>query len=212
MRKKFKGIFGKEKIMEYAIKEITKTKELLGKTIEFGYNPKTDSLIEWTIIAQDKEKILIWSKEIISQKTFSDVLHKDDLNLYKNSNVRKYLNEEFIKVFSKSEKEFIVDNSKDLIYILSEDDLKRYLSIDYHKENEVLRAKPNGLLFSEGFETNESGYGKYWLKNFDSRHDYASIVDSFGNITRAKIDNKNVGIRPAMWIKKDRMHKLIEEK
>lgn len=198
--------------MEYAIKEITKTKELLGKTIEFGYNPKTDSLIEWTIIAQDKEKILIWSKEIISQKTFSDVLHKDDLNLYKNSNVRKYLNEEFIKVFSKSEKEFIVDNSKDLIYILSEDDLKRYLSIDYHKENEVLRAKPNGLLFSEGFETNESGYGKYWLKNFDSRHDYASIVDSFGNITRAKIDNKNVGIRPAMWIKKDRMHKLIEEK
>ena len=198
--------------MEYAIKEITKTKELLGKTIEFGYNPKTDSLIEWTIIAQDKEKILIWSKEIISQKTFSDVLHKDDLNLYKNSNVRKYLNEEFIKVFSKSEKEFIVDNSKDLIYILSEDDLKRYLSIDYHKENEVLRAKPNGLLFSEGFETNESGYGKYWLKNFDSRHDYASIVDSFGNITRAKIDNKNVGIRPAIWIKKDRMHKLIEEK
>ena len=88
---------------------------------------------------------------------------------------------------------------------------KDFLSIYSYKENDFLRAKPNGVLFSKGFETNESGYGKYWLKSFDSRHDYAKIVDSFGNITRAKINNPNIGVRPAMWLKKERYHRLIEE-
>lgn len=201
-----------EKYYLNTIKAINEEKNLLGKTIEYGYDPKTDSTILWEIISVENDKVLVWSKEIIYQQTFSDSLNQNDIDLYKHSLVRKYLNEEFIKYFSKAELEFIVDNNKDKVYLLSEDDLMRYLPIDYHKENDFLRAKPNGLLFSKGFETNESGYGKYWLKSFDSRHDYAKIVDSFGNITRAKINNLNVGIRPAMWIKKERQHKLIEEK
>ena len=197
--------------MEYEVKELKTKRDLIGKTIEFGYDPKTCSQIEWNILSVEGDKMLIWSKEIIEALPYSKELHKDDLNLYKNSNIRKYLCEEFIKLFSKSEQDFIVDNGKDKVYILSVEDISRYLSIDFHKENEILRAKPNGILFSKEFETNESGYGKYWLKTFDSRHDYASIVDSFGNITRAIINNLNVGIRPAMWIKKDRIHKLIED-
>ncbi|MCR5786517.1 MAG: DUF6273 domain-containing protein [Acholeplasmatales bacterium] len=184
---------------------------LIGTEIKFGYDPKSESPLSWKIIALDHDKVLLWSNFIIKDMPYSNDLKKEDYNLYYNSLIRNYLNKDFMKYFSSSELSQIESNGKDKVYILSIDDLNRYMSIEYQKENSNLRARPTPLLFSNDFETNESGYGKYWLKNNDSKHDYASIVDSFGNITRAKINNPNIGVRPAIWIHLDKRFKLIEE-
>jgi hypothetical protein len=58
--KKFGG-----KDMEYEVKELKTKRDLIGKTIEFGYDPKTCSQIEWNILSVEGDKMLIWSKEII---------------------------------------------------------------------------------------------------------------------------------------------------
>jgi len=184
---------------------------LIGTEIKFGYDSKSEKELVWKIIALEKDKVLLWSKYIIKDVVYSKELKKEDINLYYNSEIRKYLLNDFLSYFSKAELSQIESNGKDMVYILSNDDLNRYMSIDYQKENVELRARPSSPLFTKGFETNESGYGKYWLKNNDSKHDYASIVDSFGNITRAKINNTNVGVRPAIWIHLDKRFKLIEE-
>lgn len=189
-----------------------KENNLVGKSLKFGFNKDENNMIDWTIIAESKDAILLWSDNILKDIVFSNELHQDDYNLYLNSCIKEYLNTKFLDNFSELELNVIEDFKKDKFYILSEDDLIRYLSVDYKTENRSLRAKPSSSLFSNGFETNESGYGKYWLKNYDSKHDYAKIVDSFGNITRAKINNPNIGIRVAVWIKKAETRKLIEKK
>ena len=189
-----------------------KENNLIGKSLKFGFNKDEGNMIDWTVIGQSNDAILLWSDCILKDIVFSSELHQDDYNLYLNSSIKDYLNTKFLDNFSELELSVIDDLKKDKFYILSEDDLIRYLSVDYRVENLGLRAKPSSLLFSNGFETNESGYGKYWLKNYDSKHDYAKIVDSFGNITRAKINNPNIGIRVAVWIKKADTKKLIEKK
>lgn len=185
---------------------------LIGKNVKFGFDKESGNMIDFTVIAENKDSVLLWSDYIVKNIVFSNSLHKEDYNLYVNSEIKAYLTNEFEKNFSPVELSLIDDLGKDKFYILSLDDLIRYFNIDYNKENLELRAKPSSLIFANGFETNESGYGKYWLKNYDSKHDYAKIVDSFGNITRAKINNPTIGIRVAVWIKKDKTLNLIENK
>jgi hypothetical protein len=189
--------------------EINKNR-LIGKTINFGYDKTSENEIEWEVIGENKDSLLLITKHIVKAIPFSLDLHKDNYNLYHDSLIREYLANDFTKYFHKYELDMIKSFGKDKFYILSEDDLVRYYNIDYQRENSFLKARPTQLLFSEGFETNESGFGKYWLKNFDSRHDYAKIIDSFGNITRAKIDNPNIGIRVCCWIEKNVDKKMIE--
>lgn len=198
---------------KYNIELINNTNDsLVGKSIKFGFNKESNNMYSWTIISENKDSILLWSDYILKDIVFYDKLNQEDYNMYKNSCIKEYLDNEFIKNFTVSELDLIESLGKDKFYILSEDDLIRYFSIDYNKENKFLCAKPDSLLFSKSFETNESGYGKYWLKNFDSKHDYAKIIDSFGHITRAKINNQNIGIRVALWLKKNKTYNLLEKK
>ncbi len=200
----------KKNVLLNVTKEFNEDSNLIGKTITLGYNNESDLPIEWEVIAKNDEYVLVLSKYILKQIPFSLKLHQDDYNMYHDGLIREYLSKEFIKFFSNQELDLIESFGKDKFYILSSDDLIRYFNIDYKSENLNLRAKPEPSLYSNGFETNESGYGKYWLKSFDSKHDYAQIIDSFGNITRAKINNPTIGIRVCCWIKRKNEKKYIE--
>ncbi|MCR5205918.1 MAG: DUF6273 domain-containing protein [Lachnospiraceae bacterium] len=138
-------------------------------TIKLGtWDNKT---IEWEVLeySADGKSALVMSKNILCNKYYND---KDESVTWKESSLRKWLNDEFINsAFSKSEKKLIKktkikneDNkyfgtdggksTKDKVFLLSASEYEKYL--EDNKKNKYLDR-------SLGFYTNGNS-GSYWLR------------------------------------------------
>lgn len=201
-------------------------------TIYFGRYFQNNSInydkenIEWIILYKsNKNSLLLISKYILDCKPYD--LQKEQ-STWETCQLRTFLNNEFYNnSFSDFEKEFIMENelsnqknnnyntdggnnTLDKVFLLSENQLKRYFKKSHNKTvNEQRVAFPTDYSKNKGIDLFidkdkwNYGYAPYWLRTPGIDQSRAEIVDSNGEIFNygEVISNIEVGVRPCIWIK-----------
>lgn len=223
------GIFKKAKkngyselaeLMEYKFYGKKKPKEVFDG-IRFGSYYNKNGLekepIEWIILDEDEEGLLLLSRRIIDVKPF----HNDMMTFYTlwfQSDIREWLNGEFLETaFTEEERERIFDteletfnnpefetwggrDTTDKVFLLSIEEALHYLSPKQYQ------AKPTPYSKAKKIETQRGmgGAAWWWLRSSgcrsethalacpDASIDYCGILSTFDD----------VGIRPAIWVEK----------
>lgn len=218
-------------------------------TIFFGNYYQTSKRkmtpIEWLILKKDKKnnKTLLLSKFILDCKCFDDTMHKvgdeEYYNIENNKNrkksewelssIRSWLNEDFYnKAFSQSEKrkicstELKADNkkSKDKIFLLSADEIKKYSKVKFLTSSMLLCEGTNFAKsvknYSRRLFVNPAGYSNYWLRSSSRNYKDNIQMDDWNRISLSSIiycvvpgyvqEKRNkwdggMGVRPAIWVK-----------
>jgi len=168
-----------------------------GDLIEFGS-------YDWYVLDVQSDKALLLSQKIIEKRMYNDN-EKEEIT-WKNCTLRKYLNKEFYESFNVSDKEQIlevtIENSgnsqcnvggcgetKDRIFTLSIEEVKSYLE---------------GYKFRKAFDTTGSA-NMWWLRSPGRDKLHAAIFRGYADGDLAyhgnKVNRKEGGVRPALWIK-----------
>ena len=88
------------------------------------------------------------------------------------------------------------NNTKDKVFILSEDEVKRYLSTDLRRQ-----CIPTEYAVAEGCERNQ-GNSWWWLRTPGNRSTHAVRVNAGGSLLVSGLSVASEGgIRPVLWIK-----------
>lgn len=203
---------------------LTKTKETLqnikvGDYIKFGaYEQDNDASngkegVEWRILKIENEKVLIISKYALDCQPYHAT---NESATWETCSLRKWLNNDFINsAFSEEEKARIptvkvaadknattgsdVGNStEDKVFLLSIMEAKEYLNHDA-----LLQCEATTYSDARGVYTQSSRLVcDYWLRTTGVSQFYASFVNNAGSLgyRGARIDDTDMGVRPAMWI------------
>ncbi len=185
----------------------------IGDTIQFGnylQDGEEKEPIEWIVLAQDEDKILVTSKNILEVSSY----HSEQRTVtWQGCALRKYLNEDFYKnAFSKLEREFIetVENvtigsvpTEDQVFCLSVSEVEKYfLTDESRKAVSTQYAKDKGV-----YVYAKNGGTYYWLRDQGNIIEKAAYVFASGEITQTSkegllvyTENTDGGVRPAMWV------------
>ena len=207
---KFKGIVSKEAIFNL---DLNFKDKHIQDIIQFGKYPYTkngDCLpIEWKIIDETKDSLLIISKECIDCQQYYDDWQ---VISWKNSSIRNWLNTLFYNyAFTEIEKSKIMQtdrnvlktlpiqdnqNTKDYIFLLNENEVKSYFPNPLQR---ISKASPHTII--KGMDNYESGCW-WWIQNPGKKGEYCAVgID--GNIYNFGIYMTYYhGIRPCLWIQK----------
>lgn len=169
-----------------------------------------NSSIEWKIQNILDGNVLLVSKYIIDTKIFS----KTNSVVWENSEIRKWLNNEFyIEVFSNEEKENIINNfTNDRVFLLSREEVEKYLSNNDRLKKGTEYAINNGLTiannedYSDEIIKNYKDNGLWWLRTLRDNI-YAELIDVDGNISYDNSYEITRGIVPAIIVKLDTIKK-----
>lgn len=183
----------------------------LTDTIKFGSDGSHEP-IEWFILEDNGEKVLLLSKYVLTNKKYYDENDSiEDLRVetWENSSLRKFLNSEFISSrFSKKEQKYILDtdivntieyvdgkeqfgNTKDKVFLLNREEVEKYIykrsDVDWGKETipELMAYVKNGDSTA------------WWLRGTK----ILWYVERNGKIFLESEEDSNYGVRPAMWVK-----------
>ncbi len=176
-----------------------KTEIVVGTRVTYGKYPEpiggVSIPITWIVLEVKDEDVKLITEEIPTSKSFRFVgLSKS----WKLSNPKRWLEEEFyLKAFDQREREGISDTPHTgKIHILTYDEVKMYF-----------KTPEGAVAYPTDYSERRDGYFKpgrlpcsWWLRTGD-------YVDQFGDFkyaTREELDI-NRGIRPVMWVKKDRL-------
>ena len=190
-------------------------------------NGKED--LEWKILYKDKTKALLYTKYIIDNKRYND---EDVDTTWENSTIRKWLNDEFInETFSKEEKNLITEvtninakndvyntdsgnDTNDKVFLLSIDECKKYFgksskNKDGYNVNKKLATTGTNYAISKGLvvdnkDKNALGNSSFWLRNAGILKNFATGVDSFGDVNSEggnNVVNELNGLRVAIWVR-----------
>jgi hypothetical protein len=150
---------------------------------------------KWRVLEVKDDMALLLTEKLIGVRQFHAT--RSDIIRWPFSSLRDYLNTEFLnEKFSAEQQKLIAGStvrtpdkrnsktlftdSKDIIFILSEDEVKKY----FPKESDRML----------GYE--------YWLRTPGTNWNNVCMVDKEGKITPdGTYDNGKIGIRPALWIK-----------
>ena len=199
-----------------------------GNKIFFGNYPNEDKgivfPIEWDILEENNGKALIISHYILDSKRFDSISSN-----YENSEIRKWLNNEFINnAFNKNEQAlinninidnsllstgdktntFICNNTIDKIFILSVREVKKYFEKEASTAYGTQYAKSQGLnVLTEDkikaliiYDDKYVECGRWWLRTPSYRdYDRVRFIDYEGSICSDLFGN-TYGIRPSLWI------------
>ena len=216
------------------IKEKLKTVSV-GDTIVFGhfeqdYDYSTYEPLEWIVLDKKDNKLLVTTKYIIEAMQYYEEFspaHKWGRKCtYENSDIRKWLNNEFIKYFSDEEAQLIQEtrinadsnpdkgtsagnSTNDKAFLLSINEAKKYFSSDKDRKCDATNHACNmkdvlGNYRSVYVRTEkiEEGAGQWWLRTPGYSEYTVSYVGIAGNIVSGgeNQDYEHNGIRPAMYI------------
>ena len=182
--------------------------------IQFGkyYNDaegKISAPISWLVISKTKEEMVLLSEQIIDYLPFS----KDGNNDYLQSDIRKWLNEDFFNTaFSKEEQAQIIEiDNEDKVSLLSID----YYDTKYFPTFNSLKAKYSD--FAKNKTKNIYGkvttyeYGFWWLKTPNKEHSpssepldphiYVYHICNNGKLNAFMRPENKDGVRPVIKIK-----------
>ena len=214
-----------DSIYEFNKKEIPPYRRDLS-TIYFGSYFDDDesdnkSEIEWKIIDEKDGKALIITNKIIDSKIFDS-----KSNNYENSEIRKWLNNEFLNIaFNEKEisiildtavdnslqsidsdkdyeNEYICNNTTDKLFLLSVDEVNTYENDFFIRAKGTYYAIGNGLKRYSNEYTDDYSY--WWLRSpYERISHYVYVADEFFDFSDGHRDvtKEGIGIRPACWIK-----------
>jgi len=187
----------------------------VGEVIEFGG-------IEWRVLDRQGRRVLVISEYILEQRVY----HNRYANVnWADSDIRKYLNGEFLNRFTPEERRRIVEtkvinnrnpwfgtsggpDTTDYVFLLSIEEV-----VWYFGDSGQLR-EPNYInnfmgSLSDGYSSNRRAYtpdgtvSSWWLRSPGNRSSRAARVSGFGSIdiTGFTVDPLDSGIRPALWLR-----------
>ena len=156
--------------------------------------------LEWFILDEDKDTILVISKCCILMVPID--FDENKYISWKNSFLRHYLNTEFIDLcFTVDERNKMVHMNDDLVKILDNEELNRYF-------NEDNKRKAYGLGFNNMagniYNTDNFNYVYYWSMSKGYGIKDFSVVQPNGDINNYgyKYNTKEIWVRPVIKIKK----------
>ena len=171
---------------------------------------------EWRVLEVRSRKALLLSEHVIECRAYHNVYEEV---AWADSDVRKYLNEEFYNSFTAQERAQILECAQDSnsvmdkIFLLSQDEVLRYLG---DGDNRQLQNSASKFFIDDEFNharkaTLKDGAESRWLLRTAGREaSFVSVVTIEGKIslTGDFVNRKssplfNVGIRPAMWVDRD---------
>lgn len=133
--------------------------------------------ILWTILKTESDKMLLITKDCAENISFNDEVKNVT---YEDSTLRKWLNSDFIKDFSESQRERILkspENSDDEIFILNKEEYKNYSK-------------------NLSFKTNSD-----WWLNTKTSDGMMCVYGQSGKINETgESVVKAIGVRPCVWI------------
>lgn len=193
---------------------------------------------EWFVIYDEKDRQLLLSKDIIEIRPYHDV---DECVCWENSKIRQWLNKEFLKSFdekyqrnilkveqqNKSNPQYNINggrNTKDKCFLLSYEELKKYMNIDITKRNnnDLLNIKNNNIKLKAVVNLSKKTLYElknrtkldysmvngqqigWWLRTPGSQGNRAMRINCNGAVRLhgREVTGRLVGVRPALWVKK----------
>ncbi len=191
----------------------------LGDIITFGAyeqnNNSWDGLedIEWIVLSQKEDRILIISRFCIDSQPYNSTLESVT---WENSSLRKWLNGDFFDTaFSQEEQTRIlsVENenlahstagtssgraTKDRVFVLSQEEVKGF----FHT-NSARKASPTAYAMAEGaYRDPNSLTSWWWLRTNSFLGDHVTYVTCGGDASSEgrEVTRRDAGVRPVMWI------------
>lgn len=137
---------------------------------------------KWIILDKTDDQVLLFGKETGRRKKFD----KERKNIWQDSSLRRWLNKEYIKKFSKEERAAMADQTqagtegskdKELLFILDREQYNRYL-------DKIPTAKE-----------------KYWLKDAGGVIGNVQYVKEDASVSETLPDSGDVAVRCAFWVK-----------
>lgn len=183
----------------------------VGKYIKMGSYPQTATgqiqPIEWIILSQEGNKMLLLSKYGLDVKPFESFNNRqypiDSANNWEYSEIRQWLNNDFYnQAFTEQEKKHITDFKGDNVFLLSSEEAEtgiyKYFQCDRDRQ-----CKPTEYAVANG--AYYKGNCIWWLRSATTNPSYfgARKVDAIGfdgdwrNLSPTADD---VAVRPALWI------------
>jgi hypothetical protein len=196
-----------------AIQPVTNS-TAVGDTIRFGgYN--------WQVLDVQNNRALILSDKILEDRMY----HSTQIDMtWANSDIRRYLNNEFFNSFSTSDREHIVEtriinnnnqwygisggiDTTDKIFLLSLDEIVQY----FGDSGQLSNRPANALYIDDRFNSSRVAMKSngnstwWWLRSPGDYSATASFVYGNGRIGIVDRDGNGVasagGVRPAMWVR-----------
>lgn len=160
----------------------------------------------WRILHKKDGKAFVISDAIIDQVQFS----REDRNDWKSSNIRSWLNSDFIhQAFTEEEVSKILEVNGDKVSLLSFNAYKRYF--DNPKEARARFTDYSRRLAEENYSARiREPYGFWWLSTPNSHGGWGKGKNVFlchvcnnGTVNGFERASYKDGVRPTMWIKID---------
>ena len=157
--------------------------------------------IEWIVLEKDSDKALIISKYALDCRPYNIAQLS---TRWDNSSLRMWLKHNFMDgAFNDWELEKILDtyteyDTHDKVFLLSTDEVKKYLSPDDRKCNPTEYAKKRGA--------GNNVACNWWLRTIGKYRTLATIVyhngdiDYYGKEVSNDFGKGDICVRPAMWI------------
>ena len=200
-------------------------KVTLGAWEQDGNSGNGAEAITWTVICQHVGKALVLSDKVLEFGYFKKAGEGSKYTrcLYKDSDLRKYLNDDFYNnAFNDNEKALVLKSkvmtsyvedyeyksyeTEDCVFLLSVDEVTKYVT----GKGTTIHGAPTDYLLSKYKKKIYSlkdidGFGSamtWWLRDMGYSSDKAACVDGWDSKAGTygwDVDEKN-GVRPAMWI------------
>lgn len=179
-----------------------------------GYRGKP---LAWEVVEETDNYLFVVSKDVVDFRPFSS-----ENNFWPESDIRKWLNDDsengFLHEFSDDEKDRICSSERITLISPAFADLKEsgfrphywfcipgYVSQNYHEAYQVKNAEKVFLLSIYEWESYDFSRNKgvpYWLRTPYMLDMTVRIAGEDGYVYHKKADTENIGVLPAMIIKK----------
>lgn len=207
-----------------SMEERQETNSAFPKTIVFGSYPQQNDraeAIEWIMLEDNGERVLLLSRYCLASMPWHN---SHEAVTWDESDIRAWLNGEFLETaFSEEERATILsavlnngddlnygtpdgEDTTDSVFLLSVREALHYLDIGNRT------ASPSAYAIRQGAYTNGSGNCAWWLRSPGMTETSPAYFASAGEIgNRAhEVNETIIGVRPAIWIKADALHPMIQ--
>jgi len=191
----------------------------IGSIIPFGK-------YKWRVLDLQSGKALIITEDIIEARPYNTY---DNIVTWETCTLRKYLNNDFLQIFSIKEQEKIIEtkirnshnmwyvagngcnDTSDKIFLLSLDEVDIYFGNSGDYQNKRRKGfngeyQDNGYLFSNIYNNNRVAMNNnrnWWLRSSGTTNLSAATVynDGVVNVSGSEVNWSSGGVRPALWLK-----------
>ncbi len=161
--------------------------------------------IEWILLDEKGGNLLLLSKNVLDWEMYGDSQGRPIY--WEESYMFSFLAELYESYFNEEEKEAIVESEYGKLFLLSEDEIIKYLPTE---------EKRRAVQFFVDKDKDEIKidieHHIYWLRGDGCSSDEVPYVDALGNIDHHYSTADEFGVRPAIWIDKKKVRLITANK